>query len=75
MHSSNAPQSFINRLQESYLSLKTNPFYKIQYKNVRGLKVRKFPYSLFFIVNEDERIVKILACFHNKRNPKEGVRY
>ena len=39
--------------------------------DVRRALVRRFPYELFFVEN-DEQIV-ILAVFHAKRNPKQWV--
>ncbi|PKP15019.1 MAG: plasmid stabilization protein [Bacteroidetes bacterium HGW-Bacteroidetes-23] len=69
LYSSNAPRTFINLLNEAYLSLSKNPFFSVHYKNVRALKINKFPYSLYFVINETQNLVRILGCFHNKRNP------
>jgi len=69
LYSSDAPRNFIKKLNETYVVLEGNPFFRKQYKEVRSLKISKFPYSLYFTVNEGENIVKIIACFHNKRNP------
>ena len=71
LYSSNAPQSFINMLKDTYTTLEANPFFSIHYKNIRALKIHKFPYSLYFTVNETQNTVRILACFHNKRNPNK----
>jgi plasmid stabilization system protein ParE len=37
------------------------------FKNVRRALVRRFPYSLFFVVDGDALIV--IACFHSSRDP------
>jgi plasmid stabilization system protein ParE len=37
-------------------------------KGRRRAGVRRFPYGLFFLV-EETRIV-VIACFHGRRNPK-----
>jgi len=42
--------------------------YAVVEKARRRAGVRRFPYGLFFLV-EDSRIV-VIACFHGKRNPK-----
>lgn len=68
-HSLSAPLLFIKELERTYKILAQNPFFAVKYKNIRALKIRKFPYSLFFIINEENNTVKILACFHTKRNP------
>ncbi len=69
LYSSDAPQNFIAELSETYSILETNPFFSIRYKNIRSLKITKFPYSLFYVIDEKQNLVRILSCFHNKRNP------
>lgn len=69
-NNTNAPFNFIASLKEAYSSLEINPYFRIRYKNIRSLKLKRFPYSLFFVINEDAHTVKILSCFHNRRNPK-----
>lgn len=64
------PNNFVIQLQSIFNTLKTNPFFRIRYKNVRSLKLKKYPYSLYFVINENDATVKILSCLHNKRNPK-----
>jgi toxin ParE1/3/4 len=69
LYSTDAPINFIAVLKKAYLTLEINPFFRIQYKNVRSLKIKRFPYSLYFIVNYKQNTVKVLCCFHNKLNP------
>lgn len=69
-YSDNAPKHFKSSLLDSYNTLSLNPFFRIIYKNIRTLKINRFPYSLYFIVDEGRKIIKILSCFHNKRNPR-----
>jgi plasmid stabilization system protein ParE len=71
LHSEDAPLNFIFDLKEAYSSLKINPFYFVVYKNIRSLKIKRFPHSLYFILNEEKNMVRILSCFHNKRNPNK----
>lgn len=75
LYSSDAPKNFILALKETYAILATIPFFRTRYKNVRALKIKKFPHSLYFIINEEKNIVRVLSCFHNKRNPKKRPRY
>ena len=37
------------------------------FKNVRRALLRRFPYSLFFVI-EDETLI-VIACFHGSRDP------
>ena len=69
-NSLNAPRWFIESLQESYKTLSINPHFEIRYKNVRAYKMKRFPFSLFFTVDEKKKIIRILSCFHNARGRK-----
>ncbi len=69
LYSINAPINFISALQEAYCILETNPFYRVHYSKIRALRIKHFPHSLYFIINENKNTVRVLSCFHNKRNP------
>ena len=71
LHSVDAPNKFIIQLQKGYGILSLNPFFRVQYKSVRALKLKKFPYSLYYTIDEEKSCVRVLSCFHNKRNPKK----
>lgn len=70
-YSTDAPLVFITALKESFKKLETSPFYRVRYKDVRSIKIKKFPYSLYFIINESKSTVRVLSCFHIKRNPNK----
>ncbi|MBP9933051.1 MAG: type II toxin-antitoxin system RelE/ParE family toxin [Chitinophagaceae bacterium] len=74
LYSADAPANFIASLKEAYGSLETNPFFRVRYKKVRALKIKRFPHSLYFIINDDKNTVRVLSCFHNKRNPNKRPR-
>ena len=74
MYSVDAPLNFIASLKEAYETLENNPFFRLRYKNVRALKIKKFSHSLYFIIYEDKNTVRVLSCFHNKRNPNKRPR-
>lgn len=42
--------------------------FPVVYRNRRRAGVRRFPYSVFFEL-EEHRIV-VIACFHGRRNPR-----
>jgi plasmid stabilization system protein ParE len=71
IHSVDASSNFIMQLQKGYEILVINPFFRICYKDVRVLKLKKFPYTLYFAIDENKNCIRILSCFHNKRNPKK----
>ena len=75
LYSVDAPLNFILALKEAYASLEINPFFRVRYKNVRALKIKRFPHSLYFIINEDINTVRVLSCFHNKRDPGKRPKF
>jgi len=50
------------------ISRNPNQFPEI-YKTIRRALIHRFPYAIFFVVEESQII--ILAIFHAKRNPKQ----
>ena len=42
--------------------------FPVVFKNVRRALLRRFPYSLFFVIEEDGTVLTI-ACFHASRDP------
>lgn len=74
LYSIDAPLNFISVLKNAYTILENAPFFRIRYKNVRAIKIEIFPHSLYFIIIEEKKIVKILSCFHSKRNPNKRPR-
>lgn len=75
LYSIGVPMYFITALKEAYRILETNPFFRVRYKNIRALKIKKFPHSLYFIINEEKNTVRVLSCFNNKRNPNKRPRF
>ena len=72
--STDAPLLFITSLKDTYKVLSTNPFFRIRYKTVRAIRLRRFPYMLYFVINESKNTVRVLSCFHGKRNPADRPR-
>ena len=75
LNSNDAPKNFITELADAYEVLARNPFKRIRYKNIRAIQLNKFPYFLFYVVNKSSNTVRVLSCFHNKRNPENRPNY
>jgi len=71
LYSVDAPINFVTVLKDTYDNLAENPFSRVRYKNIRAIKIKKFPYLLYFVINETNNNIRILSCFHSKRNPKK----
>ncbi len=51
LYSNDAPINFSAVLKDAYDILITYPFFAVRYTNVRTLKLKSFPYSIYFIIN------------------------
>ncbi|GAB3421520.1 type II toxin-antitoxin system RelE/ParE family toxin [Niabella aquatica] len=51
-YSIKASAAFVKELQQAYHLLKNNPPERIYYKNIRGLKLSRFPYILYFTIDK-----------------------
>ena len=61
---------FIRVVDKNLTSIQKNPFaYPMIYNNVRRKLLPRFPYGLFYIIQDD--IIFVLACFHVKRDPQQ----
>lgn len=52
-------------------TLKLTPHFQIRYDAVRCLKIKSFPYSIHYIVNENDGIVIIQAVIHTASDPEK----
>ena len=62
-------QSFLKDYEINVEMITKNPFYSIYYKNFRGKPMKKFPYIIFFTLNEQQNIILIKAVFNTHKNP------
>ena len=50
---------FYKEFKETARSLATNPYFQINYDDIRKLSIKSFPYSIHFRIIEDEKTVFI----------------
>ena len=63
-------EDFLLALEESYSKISRTPrVYQIIHKIVRRKLLRRFPYGVFFVLQDDEVIV--IAIMHTRRQPNE----
>lgn len=61
---------FIRKVDQSLSSIQKNPFgYTLIHQNVRRKLLSRFPYGLFYIV--EDNLIFVVACFHVKQDPKQ----
>lgn len=64
---------FLRAADACLAGVQRNPeAYQVVHERVRRALLRKFPYALFYLI-EEERIV-VIACFHVKRNEIDWLR-
>lgn len=62
---------FYSELENAYKYLETIPHFQTRYKNYRAIPIKKFPYLLFFVIDETTKTIKILSCFNTSKSPKK----
>ncbi|MBF2015868.1 MAG: type II toxin-antitoxin system RelE/ParE family toxin [Rivularia sp. T60_A2020_040] len=68
--SSGLGSEFVRAVDSCLALIGRNPFaYPKVYQEVRRVLIRRFPYGVMYVVEED--VITIIACFHVKRDPKE----
>jgi plasmid stabilization system protein ParE len=62
-------ERFLQALNEGLNRIETRPFaYRILYRKTRRILLGKFPYSVYYVI-QDANVV-VLAVIHHKRNPE-----
>lgn len=62
---------FYSELENAYQLLKLNPQFQTRYKNFKAIPIRKFPFLLFYTIDEKTKIIKVLSCFNTARSTKK----
>lgn len=63
-------RAFDADLGDVYQSLEKNPFYQLKYKSLRAIPFKKFPFIMFYSIEETEKKVYIYSVFHTSQNPE-----
>lgn len=50
--------------------MKKIPFFEVKYSIIRKLPLKKFPYSIHFTIDENEKVVSILAITCDYQKPE-----
>ena len=61
-------------LEASYAVITRHPhMYPSIYKQVKRHLIRRFPYGVFYVVDEDKKEVIVLAVLHTKSHPTRWI--
>jgi plasmid stabilization system protein ParE len=59
---------FLRAFETTMATIERNPYqYQLTEGVVRRAALRRFPYSVMYVVSDQELLV--VACFHGRRNP------
>jgi hypothetical protein len=62
-------EKFYNAFSKHLEAIAKNPFYQIRYKDYRALPINKFPYIIFFYLNEKTNTAFIVGVFNTSQSP------
>jgi toxin ParE1/3/4 len=67
--SQNLAESFFKQISSGLEVVKKNPgSFPFAYKDVRKFVVKKFPFVIYYQLNES--VIRVIAIFHTSRNPE-----
>ena len=59
---------------ENTITAKENPYqFKKSYKRFYIVKIKKFPFSIVYFIEEVNQLIVIATIFHNKRNSTKSL--
>ena len=69
--SARAAEDFVKQVKEKIDKICHSPFrYPETYVHFRETSLKKYPYSLIYFFDENEKMVIVNSVFHQKRNSK-----
>jgi len=62
---------FHSAVKQEFKLLRKSPLFQIRYDGVRCLPLKKFPYMVHFIVNEENKQIVVLGLICTYKDPAE----
>src|ERR1700755_2775645 len=70
-----AAENFTEAVKEIIKSICANPVrYRNPYKYFREAPLKKYPYSIIYFIDEDEKMIIISSVHHHKQHPQKKYR-
>ncbi|TPG43831.1 type II toxin-antitoxin system RelE/ParE family toxin [Flavobacterium pectinovorum] len=60
---------FYQVIDEHIDTLTLNPFFQVKYKDYHGIPTKKFPFIIFYFINEKLKTIYILSVFNTSLDP------
>lgn len=66
-----AADNLIVAVQDAITAICANPYrYRNTYKNLRELTLKKYPYNLIYLIDENKKLITVISLYNHKRHPK-----
>jgi hypothetical protein len=74
-NSHNTALKFIKEVENTINLIKLHPLrWKNEFENYFELGLKKFPFTIIYIIDSDKELIIILAIYHQKRTPQRKYR-
>ena len=64
---------FHSSVKQEYNILRKTPHFRVRYEGVRCLPMRKFPYMIHYIIEEDKKIIVVIGVINTYKDPAKWV--
>lgn len=66
-----AADNFVLAVSETLNKIEEQPYrFHNAYKNYHEVKIKKYPFSIVYFIDEKNQIIAVTTLFHQKRNPE-----
>lgn len=73
--SEQAADNFIKAINDALVLICENPGrWNNKYKNFHEFKLKKYPFTIIYTIDETDKEIIVSAIYHNKRSPKKKYR-
>lgn len=62
---------FYETLERHIVVIIKSPFFQIKYKDYHGFPIKKFPFIIFYFIDEEEKTVYIVSVFNTFLDPSK----
>ena len=67
-------KGFFDIFENAIEILKINPYFQVRFDNIRSLPLHRFPYSIYFDVDQKRNIINVYAIVHQASDPDTVVK-
>ena len=70
----NLGERFFSIFENALEIIQMNPYFQVRFDDIRSLPLHKFPYSIYFDVDQKRSIINVYAVVHQAADPNTIVR-